>query len=74
MNLVATLVMLGLAALCLFGAWQKLRDKAAPRKLPGLRQYIMTPANDPVGFWLSIGLNFFLAAVFVMAALLSTFQ
>jgi len=60
--------MIGIATLCLFGAYQKLRDKAAPRRLPGLRQRIMTPANDPLGYRLSIGLNLILAAVFLWAA------
>ena len=70
MNLLAIAFMLGMAALCLFGAWQKLRDKAAPRRMPGFQQHMMTPINDPVGYRLSVALNFCFSAAFLMGALL----
>lgn len=63
--------MILIATVCLFGAYQKLRDKAAPQRLPGLRQRIVTPSNDPVGYRLSIGLNLFFAVVFLGAAYLT---
>lgn len=62
-----------MAVLCLLGAYQKLRDRAAPRRLPGLRQRIMTPVDDPVGYRLSIAISFFLALVFSVAAYLTAF-
>jgi len=65
--------MVGMAVLCLVGLYQKLRDKAAPQKMPALRQRIVTPTNDSAGYWLSIGTNVLFAIVFSMAAYLTAF-
>lgn len=61
---VVGLVLIGLAAVSLFGTYGKLRDRDAVYRQWWLgREWIAERDSDPTGYWLSVSINVLVAAL-----------
>lgn len=68
-NFPVALLALALAAACLFGAWQKLREGRVGWRWS--TRISVRKGRNPHGFWLSVGANIAIAAaLFVLAVYL----
>ena len=69
-RLLLVLLAIGLAGLCLFGAFQKLRDGSATyghgSLWNGFRMWQASKDRDGVGFWSGVCVNLLLAFIFLL--------